>query len=155
MNSKTLILQLLLLNATLFPVLAQESSSVTDMERLTESEWFHLELATRDAEYEHQLHFKNQSDEIDFWTDQRRFEQALSQRDLRDYKAYRKGKKLSYLKHTEVCKITCGHGDFYLRQASMYLQFDDGSAHSYMTFSELKRGRGWEVSYVLEEPNPQ
>ena len=137
------------------PVLAQENSRLSDLEHLTASEWFYIEKAMQDAVYEHDLHFKNQSDEIDFWTDQRRFEQALSQKNLRDYRAYRQGKKLAYLQHTEVCKITCGHGDFYLRQASMYLQFDEGTTHSYVTFSELERGRGWEVSYVLEEKDPQ
>ena len=155
MNTKMLILTLLMLNATLVRVLGQENSVISELERITESEWFYIERATQDAEYEHELQFKNQSDEIDFWTDQRRFEQALSQKSLRDYKAYRQGKKLAYLKHTEVCKITCGHGDFYLRQAYLYLQFDEGTAHSYVTFSELERGKGWEVSYVLEVQDPQ
>ena len=150
-----LIVPMLLLNATLMPVLAQENSGLSDLERLSKSEWFYMEQATRDAEYEHGLQFKNQSDEIDFWTDQRRFEHALSQKNLQNFRAYRQGKKLAYLKHTEVCKATDGHGDFYLRQASLYLQFDAGTAHSYVTFSELERGRGWEVSYVLEDQDPQ
>ena len=150
-----LMLLILLLNATLMPVIAQENSGVTGLERLSKSEWFYMEQAAKDAEYEHGLQFKNQSDEIDFWTDQRRFEQALSRQNLENYRAYRQGKKLAYLKHTEVCKATDGHGDFYLRQASLYLQFDAGTAHSYVTFSELERGRGWEVSYVLEDQDPQ
>lgn len=150
-----LILPLLLLNTTFFHVVAQYMGMGSEATQLTESEWFYMEQATRDAEYEHQLHFKNQSDEIDFWTDQRRFEQALSQKDMGNYKAYRKGKKLAYLKHTVVCKTTCGHGDYYLRQASLYLQYDSGDVHSYLTFSELERGRGWEVSYLPVQKNPQ
>lgn len=137
------------------PVLAQENNGLSDLEFLSKSEWFYMEQAAKDAEYEHGLQFKTQSDEIDFWTDQRRFEHALSKKNLQSYKAYRQGKKLAYLKHTEVCKVTCGHGDFYLRQASLYLQFDAGTSHSYVTFSELERGRGWEVSYVLEDQDPQ
>jgi len=113
-----LIVPMLLLNATLTPVLAQENIGLSDLERLSKSERFYMEQATRDAEYEHGLQFKNPSDEIDFWTDQRRFEHALSQKNLQDYRAYRQGKKLAYLKHTEVCKAADGHDDFYLRQAS-------------------------------------
>jgi hypothetical protein len=128
---------------------------VSEASQLTESEWFYMEQAARDAEYEHQVQFKNQSDEIDFWTDQRRFEQALSQKDIRSFKAYRKGKKLAYQKHTEGCNAACGHGDYYARQASMYLQYDSGDAHSYLTFSELERGRGWEVSYMPIQKNPR
>ena len=155
MNSKILIVPMLLLNATFTPVLAQENNGLSDLERLTKSELFYMEQATRDAGYEHGLQFKNQSDEIDFWTDQRRFEHALSQKNLQNYRAYRQGKKRAYLEHTEVCKSTDGHGDFYLRQASLYLQYDAGTAHSFVTFSELERGRGWDVSYVLEEKDPQ
>jgi hypothetical protein len=150
-----LIVPILLLNVSLVPVLAQENNGLSELEPLSKSQSFYMEQATRDAEYEHGLQFKNQSDEIDFWTDQRRFEHALSQKNLQNYKAYRQGKKRAYLKHTEICKVTCGHGDFYLRQASLYLQFDAGTARSYVTFSELERGRGWEVSYVLEDQDPQ
>ena len=137
------------------PVLAQQNSVVSGLERLSKTEWFYMEQAARDAEYEHGLQFETQSDEIDFWTDQRRFEHALSQKNLQNYRAYRQGKKLAYLVHTEACKLSCGHGDFYLRQAFLYLQFDAGTAHLYVTFSELERGRGWEVSYVLEDRDPQ
>lgn len=150
-----LILLMLLLHVALIPVVAQENSGVSDVKHFSQIALFYMDQAERDALYEHGVQFKNQSDEIDFWTDQRRFEQALAQKDIRDYKAYRHGKKLAYLKHTEVCKATCGHGDFYLRQASLYLQYDETMGHSYITFSELERGRGWEVSYVMEEKDPQ
>ena len=126
-----------------------------ELSGLTEGEWFYFERAGEDAAYEHQLHFVNPSDEADFWNDQRRFEQDLSRKNLGHYQAYRKGKKMAYLEHTEVCRSADGHGDYYLRQASMYMQYDAGDQHPYMTFSELKRGRGWEVSYLPGKNNPE
>ncbi|MDM9630180.1 hypothetical protein [Robiginitalea aurantiaca] len=154
MNPKLIILPFLVLSTAFFPAWAQERSPVTNWAEYTEMEWFYMEQASRDAEYEHQLRFSHQTDEIDFWNDQRRFEQELSQTNLRQYQAYRKAKKIAYLKHTEVCKGACGHGDYYLRQASLYLQFDADDSHPYMTFSEVKRGRGWQVSYLPTQNKP-
>lgn len=148
MNPKTFILPILLLSTAIFPVLAQESGLARDLAGNSEMEWFYMEQAGRDATYEHQLRFVSQADEIDFWDDQRRFEQELSQANLNHYQAYRKGKKMAYLDHTQVCKVSCGHGDYYLRQASLYLQYEDGDPHPYMTFKAVERGRGWEVSYL-------
>jgi hypothetical protein len=142
-----------LLSTAFFPAFAQENGMASDLSGFTEMELFYIAQAGRDASYEHQLHFAHQSDEIDFWNDQRRFEQELSQSDLQHYLAYRSGKKMAYLKHTEVCQTECGHGDYYLRQASLYLQFDAGDQRPYMTFSEVKRGRGWEISYLPTQNN--
>lgn len=155
MNQKSFILPILLLSTAFFSVIAQENGLATAITGHTEMEWFYMEKAVQDAAYEHQLRFTHQADEIDFWNDQRRFEQVLSQTNLKHYQAYRKGKKTAYLTHTEVCKVACGHGDYYLRQASLYLQFDDSDQHPYMTFSEVKRGRGWQVSYLPAHNEPK
>ena len=133
---------LLLAAASAAPLGAQEAAVPASGEQ------FFLDRAFRDAAYEHKLRFSRTADEIDFWNDQRTFEQRLYQSNPALYRAYLKGKRISYRKHQESCRGTCGHGDYYLRQASFYLQYDSGDAGDFLTLTQLEGDRGWEVSYA-------
>ena len=155
MKQKFFILILLALSTALLPVRAQDSDMLRDTASDLERARFYARQAKLDASYEHQLQFTHPQDEIDFWNDQRRFEQELSKSNLIQYHVYRAAKKQAYLEHTQVCRVSCGHGDYYVRQASLYLQFDAEDTHPYMTFSEVKRGRGWQISYLPIQNKPK
>ena len=105
-------------------------------------------LASRDAEYEHRLVFSTSVDEADYWNDQRVFEQQLLERSPGNYRSYLQGKKNSYLKHRETCGVQCGHGDYYHRQASFYMQYDSGDNGVILTLIQSRNAGGWEVSYA-------
>jgi hypothetical protein len=133
---------LLLAAAAVAPLSAQEVAGPPSGEQ------FFVDRAFRDATYEHELRFSRTADEIDFWNDQRAFEQRLFQANPLQYRAYLQGKRLSYREHQDSCKGTCGHGDYYLRQASFYLQYDSGDEGDFLTLTQLEGDRGWEVSYA-------
>jgi hypothetical protein len=105
-------------------------------------------LAMRDAEYEHRLVFTSSVDEADFWDDQRVFEQKLLERKPANYMSYLQAKKESYLKHGETCNSVCGHGDYYYRQASFYMQYDSGSKGVLLTLIKSESTGVWELSYA-------
>ncbi|MEJ2584537.1 MAG: hypothetical protein P8Z38_05665 [Robiginitalea sp.] len=105
-------------------------------------------LASRDAEYEHGIVFSKSGDEADYWNDQRVFEQKLLERNPLSYRSYLQGKKMAYLKHGEICDTRCGHGDYYYRQASFYLQYNTGDDGVFLTLIQSENAGGWEVTYA-------
>ncbi len=105
------------------------------------------ERATRDADIEHRLHFSQPADEVDYWNDQRAFEQRLYEQQPDSYRMYLAGKKLAYQRHQESCNHLCSHGDYYYRQASFYMQYDAGDLGAILTFYKAEATEGWEVSY--------
>lgn len=141
MQRSRIICTFLLVTATLFGVSGQDDRG------LSTGEQFYQDRAFTDAKYEHQLQFARTADEIDFWNDQRTFEQQLFQKHPARYRTYLKAKRISYMKHQGVCKGSCGHGDYYLRQASFYLQYNATEESDFLTLIQLKGDRGWEVSY--------
>jgi hypothetical protein len=103
--------------------------------------------ALRDADIEHRLHFSQPADEVDYWNDQRAFEQRLYEKQPDSYRMYLAGKKLAYQRHQQACSPSCKHGDYYLRQASFYLQYDAGDQEAILPFYKAEAANGWEVSY--------
>lgn len=133
---------LILAGACLIQVSAQE------LPRSTAEVSAYVSLAMRDAEHEHELMFTSTGDEADYWNDQRSFEQKLLEHNPALYRGYLQGKKISYLDHGKTCGSACGHGDFYYRQASLYLQYDSGDKGSILTLIQSHRAGVWEVSYA-------
>lgn len=133
---------LLLVVAAASPGVAQGGAGAS------QGESFYLEQAIRDGQYEHQLRFARASDEMDFWNDQRAFEQELFSSSPEHYRMYLMGKRRSYMEHQGACQAACGHGDYYLRQASFYLQHNSGADSDLLTLTPLKGERGWEVTYA-------
>lgn len=84
---------------------------------------FFEDKAWQDATFEQGLHWSNAEDELDFWKDQRKFEERLMKSDRAAYLAYLSQKKEAYLQHRESCDKSCEHGDFYYLQASYYTQY--------------------------------
>lgn len=121
-------------------------SAGQDITGLASEEQRYLDQAFRDAEYEQELVFSSQTDEQDFWNDQRAFEQALFHKHPDSYRVYLYGKHVAYLNHGESCSEACGHGDYYFRQASFYSQFNHRDKEVLLTLIQLKGDRGWEVS---------
>ncbi|MEM8999514.1 MAG: hypothetical protein AAGB24_04555 [Bacteroidota bacterium] len=80
---------------------------------------FYLELAEKDASYEHDLKL-SEEDEADFWNDQHNFENGLKQTNAYAYLRYIYGKKKSYVRHQKVCDLTCTHSHFYYQKAAFY-----------------------------------
>ena len=105
-------------------------------------------LASRDAEYEHSLVFTTSVDEADYWNDQRAFEQKLLERNPANYRSYLQGKKKSYLRHGETCSSQCGHGDYYYRQASFYMQHNSGGEGMLLTLIKSESTGVWKLSYA-------
>ena len=127
-------------------ILVAYQSAGQDIAGLASDEQRYLEQAFRDAEHEQGLVFSNQSDEQDFWNDQRAFEQTLFHKHPDSYRVYLYGKHIAYLDHLESCSEACGHGDYYFRQASFYSQFNYRDKEVLLTLIQLKGDRGWEVS---------
>ncbi len=121
-------------------------SAGQEFTRLASEEQRYLDRALRDAEHEQGLVFSSQSDEHDFWNDQRAFEQALFYKHPDYYRIYLYGKHVAYLNHLETCTQECGHGDYFFRQASFYSQFNYRDKEVLLTLIQLKGDRGWEVS---------
>lgn len=109
-------LLMLMLLAGLMTVRAQEHNHQASLE-------FFEDKARQDAAYEQGLHWNNAEDELDFWKDQRRFEEQLMKVDRPAFIAYLQNKKAAYLEHRESCDSSCEHGDFYYLQASYYTQY--------------------------------
>lgn len=136
-----------LIIAITYPSMAQEVT------RLTSEEQRHLERALADAAYEQELRFSSLADEVDFWNDQRAFEQALFQRHPEFYEVYLYGKHIAYQEHLEDCSVQCGHGDYFQRQASFYSQYTARDEGVFLTLTQMKDARGWEVSYNTTRRN--
>lgn len=140
MKKGALIGSLVLAGVFLAPLWAQVPSSAAAQTGA------YAALATRDAEYEHQLVFSNSVDEADYWNDQRVFEQKLLEQNPAFYRRYLQSKKKSYSKHRENCGSQCIHGDYYYRQASFYLQYDSGNGEVLLTLIQSENAEGWKVS---------
>lgn len=136
-----------LIGAVTYQVAGQDVVSMASEEQL------YLERAMRDADHEHNMRFSRHADEVDFWNDQRDFEQKLFQSHSGNYKAYLYGKHLAYLSHREDCSSECGHGDYYRRQASFYSQFNSRNGDTFLTLTRLEDDLGWEVSLISTRRN--
>ena len=142
MKKGAFIWSLFLAGISLAPLWAQEPSGGAK----------HVEayaaLASRDAEYEHSLVFSTLVDEADYWNDQRVFEQKLLEHGPATYMTYLRGKKKSYLKHGQTCDSQCGHGDYYYRQASFYMQYDSGDDGVFLILVQSEKAGEWQLSYA-------
>lgn len=78
--------------------------------------------AWEDAAYEQVLPSMSEEDELDFWTDQRKFESSLQKHYMEGYQVYLCAKRAAYMEHQEACNAQCAHGDYYRLQASYYAQ---------------------------------
>lgn len=78
---------------------------------------------TNDARYEQELRFSGETEELDFWRDQRSYEGELYAKRPGAYKVYLAAKGKAYSAHQPICNTNCNHGDYYYLQASFYLQF--------------------------------
>ncbi|WP_445383312.1 hypothetical protein [Robiginitalea sp. IMCC43444] len=76
-----------------------------------------------DALYEQQITFGGETEELDFWRDQRSYESELYAKRPAAYKIYLLAKGKAYSAHQLQCNAACEHGDYYYLQASYYLQF--------------------------------
>jgi len=82
---------------------------------------FYERLAQRDAAYEQSVQFSNEQDERDYWNDQKNFEQLLQQKKPKAYQVYISHKRPPYVDHIQQCQDECVHGDFYKREAAIFL----------------------------------
>ncbi len=81
---------------------------------------FYRSMAIDDALLEQSLNFALEEDEMDYWKDQRNFENTLKQENYTAYKTYIYFKRRSYLEHKQSCDIASEHGKGYKKQASFY-----------------------------------
>jgi hypothetical protein len=99
---------------------------------------FYIQMAEKDARYEHSLQLDLVEDEADFWKDQKNFELGLKQTNYNAYKAYIQGKKEAYSEHEIHCDGACDHGAYYFAQASFYALH---GTSAYATISEINQER--------------
>ena len=101
-----------------FIVGAQQKSA--EEEKLS----YYEQRALEDAKYEQNLTLDNVDDEVDFWEDQRNYEQELKKRDKKAYKAYMKSKRDAYMAHREHCDHSCHHSDHYYHHTHFYYSYE-------------------------------
>jgi hypothetical protein len=85
--------------------------------------------AYSDAAYEQKIQWKSVEDEVDYWTDQRNFEEALQKSHHQAYQVYLHSKRAAYIEHRDECTSVSRHGDYYQLQAAFYLEYG-GAAYS-------------------------
>ncbi|MDC6350341.1 hypothetical protein PP178_02165 [Zeaxanthinibacter sp. PT1] len=90
------------------------------------TEEFYRERAAADAALEHQLNWKHEEDERDFWVDQRNFENDLKAENPISYHVYMTGKRLAYDYQQTQCTDACEHGRIYNIQSDFYIQYSEG-----------------------------
>ena len=83
---------------------------------------FYEQKALEDAAYEQMVTWNSEEDELDYWQDQRNFEEALHESNLRGYQVYLNTKRKVYMAHWAACGTQCQHGDYFQLQAAYYLQ---------------------------------
>lgn len=98
---------------------------------------FYTAMAQKDALFEQAIHLDAEEDEVDFWNDQKKFEQDLKQKNYTAYKAYLQGKNKAYSLHEQQCNTSCKHGEHYDRQASFYYTY--GSFDYVSTLAKVHR----------------
>ncbi len=92
---------------------------------------FFSRMGHADGVYEQTVHFSAEPDELDYWNDQRAFEQALLSQKPEAFRHYLDAKHEVYAAHRPLCGSTCKHGDYYWLQASYYIQFGPDAAAEY------------------------
>jgi hypothetical protein len=85
---------------------------------------FIQKLAMEDAHYEHSLVFSRRDDEMDFWGDQKNYEQELKISDPQKYFAYIAAKKEAYEQQALYCDQQCKHGSYYQLRALYYRLYE-------------------------------
>lgn len=83
---------------------------------------FFMEKALEDATYEQNIKLSSLEDEIDFWKDQRNYEQALKKKSYTGYQVYVNTKLEAYENHSLVCETPQKHGGHYFLQANFYAE---------------------------------
>ncbi|MBO0323790.1 hypothetical protein J0X14_15880 [Muricauda sp. CAU 1633] len=86
---------------------------------------FYSQLAQKDAAYEQSLVLHSEKDELDFWKDQKRYEQDLKKSDEAAYRTYMKEKIEAYHQHFASCSISCYHTKQHLEKAKTYLSYSN------------------------------
>lgn len=107
-----------------------------------ESRRFFIRQAQLDARYEQEVRLNGEQEELDFWLDQRAFERLLYRENTEAYKVYIRAKRDAYAGHQAHCNDTCGHGDYYFRHASYYLQLGSDSEGKSWVFGSEETGVG-------------
>ncbi len=92
---------------------------------------FFSNMGHSDGVYEQVVRFSAEQDELDYWKDQRAFEQALLRQKPDAFRFYLEAKHNVYAAHRPLCDTTCDHGDYYLLQASYYIQFGPDKLEAY------------------------
>ena len=111
--------QICLLTCLAFSLVGAAQEAMSGPDNLN----FYFQQGQKDATLEQSLFFTNEQDELDYWVDQRIYEQALQKKSPREFTAYMLAKQLVYLRYAHTCSQTCEHGDYFHLQASYYSQF--------------------------------
>lgn len=81
---------------------------------------FYNSLATSDAQYEQSLQLNSLEDELDYWSDQNKYEESLLEKDSDAYQLYLVAKHMAYTNHQDNCNTQCKHSTMYLKRAAYY-----------------------------------
>ena len=87
---------------------------------------FYSVQAKSDGIYEQKLVFQSESDEWDYWKDQRNYERQLYLKNKISHAAYIRAKREVYATHKALCREQCEHGNYYFIQEAYYLQYSGG-----------------------------
>ncbi|WP_248722239.1 hypothetical protein [Seonamhaeicola sp. ML3] len=109
---------------------------------------YYQKRAHEDAKFEQHFVAENESEEKEFWSEQKAYERDLKKRDKKAYKAYMQGKKDAYAEHYEHCNNHCHHSDHYYHHATFYYYRYDGYYNRYPS-----RGSSINTNIRLNAPN--
>lgn len=100
---------------------------------------FYKNLGIQDAKQELAFVGVDQEDELDYWKDQKAFEQLLKKQNQQTYQAYIDGKYLVYAQHQLHCGGKCTHSRVLEAQKAFYVL--NGTAGKDLETMVFGRGR--------------
>lgn len=106
---------------------------------------FFRQMGLTDGRFEQRMQFVDAQDEMDYWKDQRTFEQSLQGQKPEAYRSYILAKREVYSEHRSHCHPKCPHGNYYWLQASYYAQFGSEVTPRFAQLEQKQSGnKSWQ-----------
>jgi hypothetical protein len=99
---------------------AQEYNNMSETNESQDKKSYYEQRAKEDATFEQKFKAKSETEESEFWQNQKEYEKELKKRDRKAYRAYMQGKKDAYAEHYNHCDTHCHHSQSYYYHVSYY-----------------------------------
>ncbi len=101
---------------------------------------FFFDLGLKDAKHELSILNSIEEDAVDFWSDQRVFEELLHKKSPSFHQSYLNGKSVVYRQHQIHCGERCSHSEEFSRQIAYYISKGELQSEGEVVYSE-KNGK--------------